>query len=182
MAYSIYRYSWLIILRNCSGFHDYIQAGYFAQTVPFLSRLQAKSFGPNYASALPSFNALTGDVIRMPWSSPIFWCVMLGYVLLTGLFAGSRPAFYLSSLAGYYRLRNSNACCQDRRQPLASRISIPYSTRLATFPVVRNLMPFDHLADHQLSLAAYPVRQPRPTIENGVINITCFWFDYYNTY
>jgi predicted permease len=47
--------------------------------------------------ALPSFNALTGDVIRMPWSSPIFWCVMLGYVLLTGLFAGSRPAFYLSS-------------------------------------------------------------------------------------
>ena len=46
---------------------------------------------------LPAFNAMTGDLIRIPWSSPLFWCCMLGYVLLTGLFAGSRPAFYLSS-------------------------------------------------------------------------------------
>ena len=47
--------------------------------------------------ALPAFNALTAEAIRRPWSSPLFWCSMLGYVLLTGLFAGSRPAFYLSS-------------------------------------------------------------------------------------
>ena len=46
---------------------------------------------------LPFFNTLTGSTITMPWSSPLFWCGMLGYVLLTGLFAGSRPAFYLSS-------------------------------------------------------------------------------------
>ncbi|HTI94135.1 MAG TPA: ABC transporter permease [Puia sp.] len=46
---------------------------------------------------LPFFNTLTGGIIKMPWSSPLFWCSMLGYVLLTGLFAGSRPAFYLSS-------------------------------------------------------------------------------------
>ena len=47
--------------------------------------------------ALPAFNALTRESIQMPWNSPLFWCCMLGYVLLTGLFAGSRPAFYLSS-------------------------------------------------------------------------------------
>src|ERR1700754_292923 len=38
---------------------------------------------------LPVFNSLTGGAICMPWSSPVFWCCMLGYVLLTGLFAGS---------------------------------------------------------------------------------------------
>ena len=47
--------------------------------------------------ALPAFNSLTGGSLRMPWRSPIFYAGMIGYVLLTGLFAGSRPAFYLSS-------------------------------------------------------------------------------------
>jgi putative ABC transport system permease protein len=47
--------------------------------------------------ALPAFNALTTSVIVLPWSSATFWGVMLSYVLLTGLLAGSRPAFYLSS-------------------------------------------------------------------------------------
>jgi ABC-type antimicrobial peptide transport system permease subunit len=47
--------------------------------------------------ALPAFNALTASVIAVPWTSAPFWGVMLSYVLLTGLLAGSRPAFYLSS-------------------------------------------------------------------------------------
>jgi ABC-type lipoprotein release transport system permease subunit len=47
--------------------------------------------------ALPAFNLLTQDAIRIPFTSPVFWIVMITYVLLTGLLAGSRPAFYLSS-------------------------------------------------------------------------------------
>ncbi len=47
--------------------------------------------------ALPSFNLLTGDAVSIPYGSPVFWCVMITYVLATGLLAGSRPAFYLSS-------------------------------------------------------------------------------------
>jgi putative ABC transport system permease protein len=47
--------------------------------------------------ALPAFNALTASVIAVPWTSAPFWGVMLSYVLLTGLLAGIRPAFYLSS-------------------------------------------------------------------------------------
>lgn len=47
--------------------------------------------------ALPSFNTLTKTAISIPYSNGIFWCIMLSYVLLTGLLAGSRPAFYLSS-------------------------------------------------------------------------------------
>jgi putative ABC transport system permease protein len=46
---------------------------------------------------LPSFNSLTGDEIKIPFSSETFWMIMLGCVLVTALAAGSRPAFYLSS-------------------------------------------------------------------------------------
>ncbi|HEY1213289.1 MAG TPA: FtsX-like permease family protein, partial [Bryobacteraceae bacterium] len=48
-------------------------------------------------AALPAFRELTGDAIYLPYGSVLFWGVMAGYVLFTGLLAGSRPAFYLSA-------------------------------------------------------------------------------------
>ncbi len=47
--------------------------------------------------ALPVFNTLTDDVIKIPYTNYIFWLITLCCVLVTGLAAGSRPAFYLSS-------------------------------------------------------------------------------------
>jgi putative ABC transport system permease protein len=47
--------------------------------------------------ALPSFNALTGSAINLPWANASFWMIMLGCVIVTALIAGTRPAFYLSS-------------------------------------------------------------------------------------
>lgn len=47
--------------------------------------------------ALAPFNALTGTTIGIPFKSTSFWLIMMGFVLLTALLAGSRPAFYLSS-------------------------------------------------------------------------------------
>jgi ABC-type antimicrobial peptide transport system permease subunit len=48
-------------------------------------------------ACLPAFRELTGDAIYMPYNSMAFWVIMAGYVSLTGLLAGSRPAFYLSA-------------------------------------------------------------------------------------
>jgi putative ABC transport system permease protein len=48
--------------------------------------------------ALPSFNALAGTHIGIPFSNGFFWLGMSGYVLFTGLLAGCRPALYLSSM------------------------------------------------------------------------------------
>ena len=45
---------------------------------------------------LPSFNALAATHINIPYTNGWFWLIMISYVLLTGLLAGSRPAFYLS--------------------------------------------------------------------------------------
>jgi ABC-type antimicrobial peptide transport system permease subunit len=47
--------------------------------------------------ALPAFNELIGRSISIPFGSPVFWAIMMFYVFFTGLLAGSRPAFYLSS-------------------------------------------------------------------------------------
>ena len=49
------------------------------------------------SNVLPTFNILTTSTISIPWLSAPFWSIMLSYVILTGLLAGSRPAFYLSS-------------------------------------------------------------------------------------
>jgi len=47
--------------------------------------------------ALPWFNQVAGKKMEVLWSSPIFWLAGIGFSLLTGLLAGSYPAFYLSS-------------------------------------------------------------------------------------
>jgi putative ABC transport system permease protein len=47
--------------------------------------------------SLPFFNRVAGKTMSVLWSNPWFWLVGLGCTLLTGLIAGSYPAFYLSS-------------------------------------------------------------------------------------
>jgi putative ABC transport system permease protein len=46
---------------------------------------------------LPAFNTLAGASVTIPYGSAAFWGIMLAFVFATGLLAGSRPAFYLSS-------------------------------------------------------------------------------------
>ncbi|HEX4373657.1 MAG TPA: FtsX-like permease family protein, partial [Puia sp.] len=47
--------------------------------------------------ALPFFNKLTDKTMSLQLASPLFWMIMIAFTLLTGLLAGSYPAFYLSS-------------------------------------------------------------------------------------
>lgn len=47
--------------------------------------------------SLPWFNTLSGKAIRLPLSELWFWTASLGFLAVTGLLAGSYPAFYLSS-------------------------------------------------------------------------------------
>ncbi|MBS1523817.1 MAG: ABC transporter permease [Bacteroidetes bacterium] len=47
--------------------------------------------------ALPYFNAITTNSVHIPYGNFVFWCIMISYVLITGLLAGTRPAFYLSA-------------------------------------------------------------------------------------
>jgi ABC-type antimicrobial peptide transport system permease subunit len=47
--------------------------------------------------ALPFFNNVADKKMSILWGNPIFWLSGIGVSLLTGLIAGSYPAFYLSS-------------------------------------------------------------------------------------
>ena len=47
--------------------------------------------------SLPSFNLLVSKRLFIDFGNFHFWTVALGFVLLTGILAGSYPAFYLSS-------------------------------------------------------------------------------------
>jgi len=49
------------------------------------------------AIALPYFNKLTDKAMSLQVASPLFWITMILFTVITGLLAGSYPAFYLSS-------------------------------------------------------------------------------------
>jgi len=49
------------------------------------------------ALALPYFNKLTDKEMSMQLANPVFWLIMILFTIVTGLLAGSYPAFYLSS-------------------------------------------------------------------------------------
>jgi putative ABC transport system permease protein len=50
------------------------------------------------ALSMPFFNALSGKQIQLPLGSGYFWLQLAGITLVTGLIAGSYPAFVLSAL------------------------------------------------------------------------------------
>jgi putative ABC transport system permease protein len=43
------------------------------------------------------FNQLAGKEMPLPFNQPLFWIIMVGFIIITGLMAGLYPAFYLSS-------------------------------------------------------------------------------------
>ena len=47
--------------------------------------------------SLPGFNELTQKALFIPFQNFYFWLAAIGFVLFTGLLAGSYPAFFLSS-------------------------------------------------------------------------------------
>jgi putative ABC transport system permease protein len=46
---------------------------------------------------LPFFNEVADKKMSILWSSPLFWIMGIGFSIITGITAGSYPAFYLSS-------------------------------------------------------------------------------------
>jgi ABC-type antimicrobial peptide transport system permease subunit len=47
--------------------------------------------------SLDWFNQLAAKEMKLPLANPYFWLISLGFIVLTGLLAGSYPALYLSS-------------------------------------------------------------------------------------
>jgi putative ABC transport system permease protein len=80
---------------------------------------------------LPGFNALAGTTIRIPFSNGYFWLVMLSYVLFTGLLAGSRPAFYLSSFQPVNVLKGTLGAGRAASWPRKALVVVQFTCSIA---------------------------------------------------
>jgi len=81
--------------------------------------------------ALPSFNTLTGSNVRIPYSNTLFWIIMMLYVVITGLLAGSRPAFYLSSFNPVKVLKGSIQIGKAAALPRKILVVVQFSCSIA---------------------------------------------------
>ena len=59
------------------------------------------------STTLNWFNELAGKQMEMPWTNIYFWLSSFGFMLFTGLMAGSYPALYLSSFNAVRVLKGS---------------------------------------------------------------------------
>jgi len=57
--------------------------------------------------AIGGFSWLTWKELSIPYDNPRFWLALLGFVLFTGIVAGSYPAFYLSTFQPISVLKGS---------------------------------------------------------------------------
>ena len=80
---------------------------------------------------LPSFNGLAGTHIELPYTNGWFWLIMLSYVLLTGLLAGSRPAFYLSSFKPVKVLKGKIAAATSAIQSRKVLVVLQFTCSIA---------------------------------------------------
>jgi ABC-type antimicrobial peptide transport system permease subunit len=95
------------------------------------------------ALSLPWFNQLAAKQIAFPWANAMFWLSALAFTLLTGLVAGSYPAFYLSAFKPVKVLKGSNkagkAASLPRKILVITQFSVSLSLIIATIVVFQQI-------------------------------------------
>jgi ABC-type antimicrobial peptide transport system permease subunit len=80
---------------------------------------------------LPLFNTMAQTDIHVPYLNPVFWVLMLSYILFTGFLAGSRPAFYLSSFQPVKVLKGKLHLGASAALPRKILVVIQFSSSIA---------------------------------------------------
>ncbi len=92
---------------------------------------------------LPSFNLMIGKSLVLPYSNFYFWLYAFLFVMITGLLAGSYPAFFLSSfkpvsvLKG--KFKNSQSLVTPRRVLVVLQFSFAIILIISTLVVVQQI-------------------------------------------
>lgn len=81
--------------------------------------------------SLPFFNSLAAKKMVLPLSSPSFYLAALGFILVTGLLAGSYPAFYLSSFNPVKVLKGSFKAGRGASIPRQILVVLQFSVSLS---------------------------------------------------
>ena len=93
--------------------------------------------------SLPWFSSLSGRPMTMPWGSPVFWAVSMTVTLITGLIAGSYPAFYLSGFRPVKVLKGAFKAGKGAGTPrkilVVAQFSISLALIIGTITVFRQI-------------------------------------------
>lgn len=100
--------------------------------------------------SLPGFNQLTNKKLVVGYDSPWFWLAGLAFVCLTGLLAGSYPAFFISSFQPVKVLRGTfkaaNALITPRKVLVVLQFSFAILLIICTIIVKQQI---DHARDRE---------------------------------
>jgi putative ABC transport system permease protein len=93
--------------------------------------------------SLPWFSSLSGKPMTLPWTSPTFWAISLIFTVITGLLAGSYPAFYLSSFRPVKVLKGAfkagKGAGTPRKVLVVTQFSISLALIIGTITVFRQI-------------------------------------------
>jgi ABC-type antimicrobial peptide transport system permease subunit len=99
---------------------------------------------------LPSFDTLIGTQLFIPYNDFYFWLYALIFIIITGLLAGSYPAFYLSSFKPVSifkkQFRKTNAALNPRKILVVLQFTFAVILMIATI-VVRNQIQYAQSRD-----------------------------------
>ncbi|HMH24692.1 MAG TPA: ABC transporter permease [Puia sp.] len=83
------------------------------------------------AISLPWFNDLAAKQMYIPLTNPWFWLMSAGFILLTGLLAGSYPALYLSSFNPVQVLKGTFRAGQLAAVPRKALVVLQFSISIS---------------------------------------------------
>jgi putative ABC transport system permease protein len=92
---------------------------------------------------LPAFNKLIGQELELPYTNSFFWTALLAFILITGILAGSYPAFFLSSFnpIGVFKgtFKKSGSSISPRKALVVLQFCIAITLIISTVIVVRQI-------------------------------------------
>lgn len=93
--------------------------------------------------SLPAFDTLVNIKLTVPYSHPLFWACALGFIVVTGILAGSYPAFFLSAFRPISVLKGSfkksNAVINPRKVLVVLQFSFAILLIICTLIVVQQM-------------------------------------------
>jgi putative ABC transport system permease protein len=130
------------IRKTVGSLRGHLIAQFLGESVllAFLSFILAVALA---ALTLPWFNQLAGKTMSFPWTNPLFWSLSLLCTLLTGLLAGSYPAFYLSGFRPVKVLKGTfkagKGASNPRKVLVVAQFSISLALIIGTIVVFRQI-------------------------------------------
>ena len=130
--------------------------------------------------SLGAFNQLVGKQLFINYKDPMLWIFSLSFILLTGLLAGSYPAFYLSSFNPVTVLKGtllkSNALVAPRKILVIVQFTFAIILMIGTIVVVRQIQyGLDRESGYNRDNLVYIFTQGKvdehyPAIKNDLLN------------